>query len=83
MPGTLASNPVYSTGGQAAVVFNGGSVAQLDAALIRNGAAGAWAQDVLGNFVLYVVGGGAVNNGFAAAFPYGFPAATALTLIGK
>ncbi|MDA0302261.1 MAG: Ig-like domain-containing protein, partial [Chloroflexi bacterium] len=43
--GTFASTPVFSTSGLAQVVFNGGSVTQLDAALAAVNANGAWAQD--------------------------------------
>ncbi len=67
----------------AQVVFNGGTVAQLDTALTDNKAAGAWAQDSKGAFQLYIVNGGFVNAGFTAAFPTGFAGVTALTIVGK
>ena len=81
--GSFASAPVYSASKQASVVFNGGTVAQLDAAITAAGGTGAWAQDSKGNFVAYIVGGGAVNAAFTAAFPTGFAGVTALTVIGK
>jgi hypothetical protein len=79
--GTFASTPVFSAGGLAQVVYNGGSVAQLDAAISGAGAQGAWAQTSNGQFVLYIVNGGFVNDAFKAAFPNGFSGVTALTLV--
>ncbi|MFA7249375.1 MAG: hypothetical protein WC273_07030 [Dehalococcoidia bacterium] len=79
----FASRPVYSSQKLAQVVFNGGSVAGLDAGLRTVGATGAWAQNAQGDFILYVVGGGFVNDPFKVAFPGGFPTATAMTLTGR
>ncbi len=80
--GTFASAPVYSASKLAQVVFNGGTLVQLDAALVAAKASGAWAQDSKGVFHLYVVGGGFVNDGFKAAFPTGFAGVTAMTVVG-
>jgi hypothetical protein len=79
--GTFASTPVFSTSGLAQVVFNGGSVAQLDAAMASVNANGAWAQDSSGRFQLYIRNGGFVNDAFRAAFPNGFSGVRALTLV--
>ncbi|MGE3856148.1 MAG: IPT/TIG domain-containing protein, partial [Dehalococcoidia bacterium] len=79
--GALAAPPVFSDGGQAQSVFTGGTVGQLEQAVIEAGAAGAWLQDGEGAFVLFIVGGGAVNGPFTSAFPEGFPAAVPLVLV--
>lgn len=81
--GTFVAAPVFGSGTLAQVVFAGGTVAQLEAALIANGASGAWAQDASGRFLSYIVGVGFVNNDFYAAFPKGFASATALTVVKK
>jgi hypothetical protein len=79
--GTFASTPVFSASGLSQVVFNGGTIAQLDSALRSVGASGAWAQSSSGAFYLYIVGGGFVNDPFMSAFPSGFSGVTALTLV--
>lgn len=77
----FATPPNFGAGGQAAVVFLGGSVDDLEAAARASGANGAWAQDAEGRFQLLVVGGPAfLRDDFAARFPAGFATATALTL---
>ena len=80
--GVFASAPVYSASRLAQVVFNGGTLVQLDAALVAAKASGGWAQDSKGVFHLYIVGGGFVNDGFKAAFPTGFAGVTAMTVVG-
>jgi len=80
-PGTFAQTPVFSSTGLAQVVFNGGTLAQLEAALTAAGAEGAWGQSSNGTFHLYIVGGGFVNDGFRQAFPNGFSGVTAMTLV--
>ncbi|MGE3856822.1 MAG: hypothetical protein AB7G21_07680 [Dehalococcoidia bacterium] len=80
-PGTFAQTPVFSSTGLAQVVFNGGTLAQLESALTSVGAEGAWGQSSNGQFHLYIVGGGFVNDGFRAAFPNGFSGVTAMTLV--
>ena len=81
--GTFAAAPVYSASKLAQVVFNGGTVAQLEAAVTAANGTGVWAQDSKGVFVLYIVGGGFVNDAFKAAFPNGFAGVTAITVVGK
>ena len=81
--GTFASAPVFSASKQALAVFNGGTVAQLEAAVTAAGGTGVWAQDSKGAFVLDIIGGGFVNDAFKAAFTAGVPASTAVTVIGK
>ena len=80
-PGTFAAPPMFSSGGIANSVFYGGTVAQLDTALRAVGAAGVWAQDGSGEFVLYIVDGGFVNGAFTAAFVTSLPDPSALTLV--
>jgi len=79
--GTFAAAPRFGPSGQALVVFNGGSVDQLETAAQAGGATGVWAQDAGGTYQLLVVRGPVfVNAAFRAAFPAGLRAATALTL---
>ena len=83
--GTFVAPPVFPPTGSrlAQVVFRGGTVAQLDAALTSAGATGAWAQSSDRTFVLYVVGAPAfVNERFMRTFPTGFATTTALTVVG-
>ncbi|MGE3858044.1 MAG: hypothetical protein AB7G21_13890 [Dehalococcoidia bacterium] len=80
-PGTFAGTPAFSVDNLAQAVFNGGTVPQLAAALAEVGATGAWAQDVNGRFVPYVVNGGFVNDPFLAAFPNGVPGPIAVTVV--
>lgn len=80
-PGGFASAPVFSTTGLSQVVFNGGTVVQLETAMTGAAANGAWAQTSTGQFHVYIVGGGFVNDAFKAAFPNGFAGVTALTLV--
>lgn len=81
-PGGFASTPVFSSTGLAQVVFNGGTIAQLETAMVAAGASGAWAQQQTnGQFQLYIVNGGFVNDQFRNAFPNGFSGVTAITLV--
>ena len=80
--GTFASAPAYSTSGQAAVVFRGGTVDQLEAAARLTSAGGVWAQSPNGAFQLLVVDGPAfLRDAFKAQFPAGFSFSTAVTLV--
>ena len=80
-PGTFVAAPVFGASRQSLVVFNGGTVDQLEASASAGGATGVWAQEVTGAYRLLVVGGPAfVNAPFRAAFPGGLSRATALTL---
>jgi hypothetical protein len=77
----FAATPTFGAGGQAAAVFLGGAVDDLEAAARTSGANGVWAQDGEGRFQLLVVGGPAfLRDGFAERFPGGFASAVAVTL---
>lgn len=77
----FAAPPVFGSGGQAAAVFLGGSVDDLEAAARDAGANGVWAQDAGGRFELLVVGGPPfLRDAFATRFPAAFPTAVAVTL---
>lgn len=78
---SFVGTPIFSTGGQAAAVFRGGSVADLEAAARANSATGVWLQDATGSFTLLVIGGPAfLRDVFTAKFPIGFGGAVAVTL---
>lgn len=82
--GCFATTPAFSSGNPqlAQTVYNGGTLAHLDACLRGVGATGAWAQTSTGQFVLYIVGGPAfANAAFTSAFPNGFSGVVALTLV--
>ncbi|MGE3855537.1 MAG: hypothetical protein AB7G21_01120 [Dehalococcoidia bacterium] len=80
-PGTFVAKPVFGPSRVSLVVFNGGTVEQLEASARGSGATGVWAQELSGAYQLLVVDGPAfVNAPFRAAFPGGLRAATALTL---
>ena len=80
--GTFASIPTYSSSGQAAVVFGGGSVDQLKTAARGANAGGVWAQDRIGAFELLVIDAPAfLEEAFRARFPSGLATSTAVTLI--
>lgn len=80
-PGTFATPPVFGPGGQSLVVFNGGTIDQLEASAIAGGATGVWAQTTGGAYQLLVMRGPTfLNAPFRAAFPTGLKASTALTL---
>ena len=81
-PGSFIAAPVFSTTGLALAVYNGGSVAQLEATARAAGVSGAWAQDASGIYQLLILNGPTfVNDGFRARFPNGFSTAVALTLV--
>lgn len=84
--GTFAATPVFPAVGLrlAQAVYLGGTVGQLDSALIRANASGAWAQAPNGGFYLYIVGAPLFANApFFVAFPVGFAGTTALTVVGS
>ncbi len=65
-----------------AAVFNGGTVAQLAAAVTAAGGSSVWTQDARGIWRNYVVGAPPfVNAGFNAAFPNGFVGVTAVVVV--
>ena len=79
--GSFVGSPTFGTSGQAAAVFLGGSVSDLEGAAGALSANGVWAQDKSGAFQLLVVGGPAfLRDGFTAKFPGGFTGAVAVTL---
>ncbi len=81
-PGSFIAAPVFSTTGLALAVYNGGSVAQLEATARAAGVSGAWAQDASGIYQLLILNGPTfVNDGFRARSPNGFSTAVALTLV--
>lgn len=81
-PGTFATAPIFGTGTQALVVFNGGSVDQLESAALAVGATGVWVQDATGAYELLIVDGPAfLKNVLKTRFPSGFVGVTATTLI--
>lgn len=75
--------PTYSSTRVALAVFPGGTAAQLEGALTTAGASTAWVQDAQGTWLLYVVGGGFLNDAFARGYPQGFERATPMTLVGR
>ncbi len=80
-PGTFAGTPVFGPSRQSLVVFNGGTVDQLEASAIAIGATGIWAQESNGAYQLFVVRGPVfVNAAFRNSFPPGLKPSTALTL---
>lgn len=83
VPGSdaFAAPPNFGPGGQAAAVFLGGSVAQLESAARATAANGVWVQDNGGVFQLLIVGGPAfLRDAFTSRFAGGFPSAVAVTL---
>ncbi|MFA7248590.1 MAG: hypothetical protein WC273_03070 [Dehalococcoidia bacterium] len=80
--GTFAATPTFGTIGLALAVYNGGTVAQLEAAARAAEATGVWAQDANGGYQLLVIGGPAfVNDAFRTRFAGGFSRAAAVTLV--
>lgn len=80
--GTFASPPSFGTGAIGSAVFNGGTVAQLAAAVTAAGSTSVWTQDANGTWRAYVVGAAAfVNAGFNTAFASGFAGATAVFVV--
>lgn len=79
--GSFASPPTFGAGGLALVVFNGGSVDDLEVAAKQAGATGVWAQSAGGQYVLLILGAPAfVNDSFRKTFPSGFATAIAVTV---
>lgn len=79
--GGFAGTPAFSTGGQAAAVFLGGSVDQLETAARNVGANGVWVQHSSGAFELLIVGGPQfLRDAFVKRFGSGFVGSIAVTL---
>lgn len=79
--GTFSTRPLYSSSRVALAVFQGGTNAELGAALKSANASAAWVQNMQGDWFLYVVDGGFLNDAFLKAFSTGFASATSMTLI--
>ena len=80
--GKFASAPVFGAGSVAQVVFEGGTVQQLEAAVNAAVARGVWSQDAAGTYRLLAVGAPSfVQAPFVAAFPNGFIGPVAVTLV--
>lgn len=79
--GGFLATPIFSAGGQALVIFGGGSVDQLEAAGSAAKATGVWVQDASGAYQLLVVSGPAfLKDQFKAKFPNALSANTVATL---
>jgi len=79
--GTFLGAPVFSSGGTASVVYSGGTVADLEAAVVAGGGSGAWLQDATGEYRLLIVGAPPfLREAFQGAFPAGFSAPVAVTV---
>ena len=79
--GAFVTAPNFAAGNVAFAVFGGGTVDQLEAAA-KASATGVWVQDATGRFHLLVVNGPAfLRQEFNAAFPLGFTASLAVTLV--
>ena len=82
VPVAFAARPTFSASGLASVVFNGGTLDQLEAAAQSEGASGAWLQDSTGSYQLLVVGGPSfLKDALRQRFP-GAIGVTAVTLSG-
>ncbi len=78
--GAFAAAPVFGSG-RALAVYNGGTVAQLEAVARAADASGVWVQDAAGAYQLLILDGPSfVNEGFRAKFTTGFSTAIAVTL---
>lgn len=79
--GSFAAAPIFSTSGQALVIFTGGTVDQLEGAAVNAKATGVWMQDSTGAYQLLVIGGPAfLQDQFKAKFPSGFAGNTPATV---
>lgn len=79
--GAFLVAPIFSTLGQALVIFGGGTVAQLEVAASAATAKGAWVQDPTGAYQLLVVGGPAfLKEQFQAKFAAGIAVNTPMAL---
>ena len=84
--GTFSARPAYSSSRVAFAVFQGGTNAELTAALRGANASAAWVQNMQGDWFLYAVDVGFLNDPFLndpflKAFPTGFASATSMTLV--
>ncbi len=80
-PGGFVTPPTFSAAGLALAVFEGGSLAGLEASARDAGARGAWLQDGAGTPQLLVVGGPSfLGDVLRATFPRGLSGPTAVRL---
>ncbi len=80
--GTFITAPSFGAGYLTLVVFNGGSVDQLEAAVRQAGASGAWVQDANGTFSVLIPGGPApLREAFVRSFPKEFAPMTPILLV--
>ena len=80
--GTFASKPIFSSGGQALSILQGGTVDQLEIATRSIGASGVWVQDSTGAFQLLLVSGPSfLKDSFRLKFPTGFVGSTSVLLV--
>lgn len=79
--GTFSARPAYAASRVAFAVFQGGTNAELATALKGANASAAWVQNMQGDWFLYVVDAGFLNDAFLKAFPTGFASATSMTLV--
>lgn len=79
--GTFVAAPNFGAGTSALVIFNGGTVAELEAAVLAAGGSGVWVQDASGAFQL-LIGNGPMflRDAFAAKFPGGFTGLLSVTV---
>ena len=79
--GTFVSAPNFGAGSSALVIFNGGTVAALEAAVLAAGGSGVWVQDASGTFQL-LIGNGPMflSDAFSAKFPGGFTGLLSVTV---
>lgn len=85
--GFIPAKPVYSSSGLALVVYEGGSIDELEGATRSAGAIGVWAQDKRGEFHVLPVGAPAfLKKHLGTAFPTSgaaknFPSVQSVTLV--
>ena len=80
--GTFASKPIFSSGGQALSILQGGTVDQLEVATRAIGASGVWVQDSTAAFQLLLVSGPSfLKDSFRLKFPTGFVGSTSVLLV--
>ena len=79
--GTFVTTPNFGAGASALVIFNGGTAAELEAAVLAASGSGVWVQDASGAFQL-LIGNGPMflRDAFAAKFPGGFTGLLSVTV---
>ena len=78
----FAAPPVFNTSGQALAVFNGRTLAELNAAAKAGRASGVWLQTPAGAYVVYIIGGPSfLEDEIRRTFASGFGGGVAVTLV--